>query len=193
MLPKYYEDDTPIVEACINGDTAAWAALVKKYSGLILLSIQNRLKKCGFDPLHEETEDIRQNILASIWRGGKLINVKNRKNIAHWISIVSGNGAIEHMRKKLAGKNPKFVPFSNTLEAEKIAAGPERADKTELSEMIESSIDSLPPKERLVMKLNLLYGKGYYEIAEILNMPKGTVSSYIKRAKEKLRKRLKDF
>ena len=65
--------------------------------------------------------------------------------------------------------------------------------KNELSKKIEEAVDALPTKEKLIIKLNLIYEKKYDEIAKILNLPKGTVSSYIKRAKEKLRCALKDF
>ena len=191
MYPEHEGDDTFLVEACINKDGAAWATLVKKYSGLISASIANRLKKCGFDPLFEETEDIRQDLLASIWTKEKLAQIKNRKSIAHWLSIVSGNAAIEHMRKKLADKNPKLIPLTDTPEPDNAPPAPERSGEKELSETIEFLIASLPAKERLITKLNIFHGMGYREIADMLNIPKGTVSSYIKRAKEKLRKKLK--
>ena len=95
MFRKDIEDDTLLVEACISRDTTAWAVLVKRYSTLILSSIAKALRKYGLDPLCEETEDIRQNVLAIIWEGSKLERVNNRKSIAHWLSIVSQNAAIE--------------------------------------------------------------------------------------------------
>ena len=193
MLLKSREDDPALVEACIKKDAAAWATLVKKYSGLISLSIANRLKRCGFDPLCEETEDIRQNLLTSIWMESKLEKVRNRKSIACWLSIASGNAAITHMRRKMADKNLKFIPFSDSADLETLAVDPKTPDKKELSEHFEKIVASLPPKEALVIKLNLIDGMEYRQIADMLKMPKGTVSSYIKRAKEKLRKGLKDF
>ncbi len=184
-------DDAVLVEACLNKDAEAWAALASKYSKLISASIANSLKRYGFTPAWEDTEDIKQNILASIWADGKLQNVRNRKSIAYWLSIVSGNAAIYHMRDKMTGGNPQFVPIPDSWDI--AAINSDTADNKELSEKIKRSIDSLPSGERLVAKLNILHGMGYRDIAEMLNMPTGTVSSYIKRAKEKLRVRLKDF
>ena len=191
MRLRPIEDDTPLIEACIREDTAAWAELVKRYSALISSSIAKALKKYGFNPLCEETEDIRQNLLASIWKSGKLADVRNRKSIAYWLAIVSGNAAIEHMRGKMPEARANLVPLSDDVDTE--ACDPETPEKRELSGIIERSIGSLPPKERLVAKLHLLYGMGYHEIAEMLTMPKGTVSSYIKRAKERLKEKLKDY
>ena len=65
--------------------------------------------------------------------------------------------------------------------------------RNELSRKIDTAIELLPSKERLIIKLHLLHEKKYEEISDILNIPYGTVSSYIKRTKEKLRTALKDF
>lgn len=189
MFRKETEDDTPLVEACIGRDTAAWAVLVKKYSALISSSIANCLRKYGNNPLCEETEDIRQNVLAVIWEGSKLEKVNNRRCIAHWLSIVSQNAAIEYMRKKSGREKLKLVPISDTTDPESLNLA-QPHDK-ELSEKIASAIETLPPKERLIIKLNLLDEMKYREISEMLNIPEGTVSNRIKRAKEKLRKKLK--
>ena len=200
MFRKNIEDDTTLVEACIGRDTAAWAHLVKKYSSLISGSIVNCLKKYGFNPLCEETEDIRQNILAIIWEGAKLEGVRNRRSIAHWLSIISQNVTIEYMRKKLGKETLKLVPIFDVIDPQSLdlvyssnSGDCDGQINKELSEKITSSIESLPPRERLIIKMNLLNEMKYYEISEMLNIPKGTVSSYIKRAKEKLRDDLKDF
>jgi len=200
MRIKPAEDDATLVEACIKKDSDAWARLVNKYSRLISSSIVNRLKKYGFDPLCEETKDIRQNIFASIWKDGLLEKIRNRKSIAHWLSIVSGNMAIAHMRKKMSGGNPKFVPISDDLGPEEAAMtepphiiDDEETAKKGLPERIESAISVLPPKEQLIIKLNLIHGMGYHEISDMLKIPKGTVSSYIKRARAKLKDALQDF
>ncbi|MFA5143941.1 MAG: sigma-70 family RNA polymerase sigma factor [Candidatus Omnitrophota bacterium] len=193
MCPQYRQDDASLVEACINKDASAWAILIKKYYGLVALSITNRLKRHGLNPLGEDTDEIRQNVLTAIWQDGKLEQVRNRKSIACWLAIVAGNAATTHVRKKLADKSPKIVPLLDDLETEEVVISPERPDKKEFADSLEAVIGSLPPKEQLVIKLNLLDGMEYRQIAEMLNMPKGTVSSYIKRAKARLRKRLKRF
>ena len=151
MFRKDIDDDTSLVEACIGRDTAAWAILVKKYSPLISSSIANCLKKYGFNPLCEEIEDMRQNVLAFIWEGAKLEQVNNRKSIAHWLSIVSQNAAIEHMRKKLACGKLKFISISDIVDPESLEltqppgnGSYEASNKKELSEALERSIGSLP-------------------------------------------------
>lgn len=174
---------------------------VKKYSNLVYMAIRNRVKKCGMLLSHEEVLDIRQDIFISILEGGKLDAVQNPESIPYWLAIVSGNAAMWYLRKQHRREPVKSVSLFDLIgEAEIIdlipASGPGPSDaiyKDELSGKIDESIESLPIKEKLIIKLNLLHDKKYEEIADMLNLPKGTVSNYIKRAKEKLRRDLEEF
>ncbi len=197
MLNRDGEGDKLLVEACINRDARAWERLVGRYSELILASIKNRLKRYGFDPACEDVEDIRQNVVAAIWRENKLETVRNRDSIACWLSIVSGNMAILHMRKKLSYQ-PRPMPIAGRIDEDALLGAVfdktniyEEIDGKEAAQKIEESINALPAKEKLVAKLHLLYGKKFHEVSEILRMPIGTVSSHVKRAKIKLREKLK--
>jgi RNA polymerase sigma factor (sigma-70 family) len=192
MISKSGRDDTKLVEACIAQDHAAWTLFIEKFSNLISRSIANRLRKYGFTPVCEDTDDIRQEILKSIWENEKLKSVANRKNIAYWLSIVSGNVALEHMRKKgCGGEAFRFIPISETTDAE--STGNPTPQSNEILNMIENSIASLPPRAMMIMKLNILHGMKHQEISEMMNLPIDTISSCIKRSKEKLKSNLKDF
>lgn len=179
----------------------AWDGFTRKYSGLIFISIKNRLKKYGLDIPHQEIEDIRQNILASLWKDGKLDDIRNASSLPYWLSIVSGNAAVAYIRKKDRFESLKSVSLSDAECEGKLAdilasdaAGPyKEAERREISLNIEKAMDALPERERLIIKLRLIHDKKYDDIARMLNLPKSTVASLIKRAKEKLRKKLKYF
>jgi RNA polymerase sigma factor (sigma-70 family) len=59
-----------------------------------------------------------------------------------------------------------------------------------IKDMLEEVLRSLSPRERIIIKLSYLYDKTHQEIGEMLRMPAGSVSSIIKRAKEKLKRKL---
>ncbi len=201
MRKESFKDDLKLVEACINKDLIAWAIFIRKYSNLIAVSIDNRLKKYGFTLTRQDIEDIQQNILTSLWKDKKLESVKNRKDISYWLAIVSGNMAIEYLRNKQNIEAIKSVSLHEKIDEKELAqiipsgkSDPrDELSKNELSEKINSSIERLPTKEKLIAKLNILHDKKYHEIANILNLPEGTISSYMKRAKEKLKKALIDY
>ncbi|MEZ4675626.1 MAG: sigma-70 family RNA polymerase sigma factor [Caldilineaceae bacterium] len=55
------------------------------------------------------------------------------------------------------------------------------AERMELNQFIESGIQSLPPEQRIVLILCDVHGYAYDEIAEIVDLPMGTVKSRISR------------
>lgn len=193
------KNDRYLVEACIKKDLVAWSILVKKYSGLIYVSIENRLKKYGLDASGQDIEDIRQDILSAIWKNGKLSHIANRDDISYWIAILSGNAAVEHFRSQEARAAQNTVPLSHEIDEKELneilpsgIPGPsDELARAEAQELIDLAIESLPAREKIMIKLYLIHDKKYHEIAEFLGVPKGTVSSYIKRAKEKLKEALK--
>jgi len=192
--------DPYLIEACLKKDLAAWSTLVKKYSGLVYVSIENRLKKYGLDASSQDIEDIRQNIFSDIWKNGKLSQITNRDDISYWIAILSGNAAVGHFRSKGARQLQNTVPLSHKIDERELdeilpsgIPGPnDELARAETEERIDLAIESLPAGEKLMIKLHLIHNKKYHEIAEFLGVPRGTVSSYIKRAKRKLKEALKD-
>jgi len=187
-------DDRNLINRCLAKDPEAWSILTARYSTLISVSIKSRLRKCGFNLGSPEIEDIKQDVLMALWKQALLEKVKNRRNISYWLSIVSGNIAIDHMRKKR--REIPAYPTEDIAEELLISDNnnPIKAlSDSETARRIESTIEKLPAKEKLVIKLNFLYGKKYEEISDILKLPAGTVSSYIKRAREKLKKDINKF
>jgi RNA polymerase sigma-70 factor, ECF subfamily len=61
------------------------------------------------------------------------------------------------------------------------------AERMELNKFLEAGIWSLPPDQRMVLVLCDIHGYTYEEIAEIAELPMGTVKSRISRARTRLR------
>lgn len=196
-----FDDNTLLIRSCIAKDRPAWDFFTKKYSGLILSSIGNRLRKYDIYPHADDLKDIRQNVLSLLWESGKLAEIRNPESLKYWLAVVSGNAALQYMRKQaritrlatvslseIAGDTElvELLPSEASMPAQEI-------DRSELTGKMDEAIESLPPKERLILKLNMLHGKKYEEIALIMALPRGTVANCINRAKERLRKKLRDY
>ncbi len=192
---KHSEGDSGLIESCLKRDIVSWARLVKKYSALIYVSIENRLKKYGLDASAQDIEDIRQNIFSDIWENGKLSRVTNRDDISYWIAILSGNAAMEHFRSKEGRQLQSTVSLSRKIDEKELSdifpsylPGPnDELARAEMEESIDTAMESLAEREQLMIKLYLIHGMKYREISEFLSVPAGTVSNYVKRAKEKLK------
>jgi RNA polymerase sigma-70 factor, ECF subfamily len=189
------DSDDILIKKCLERDNGAWAEFSNRFSGLITTSIGIRLKKCGLKLDRQDIEDIRQDVLVSIWDGRKLESIHNAGSLKYWLSIISGNEAISYARKmrtfgfgqfKPAQNEDNDMQFMDTIAAETPQAANEDA-RSRRVDRIDEAIASLSDKEQLVIKLSICHGRKFHEIASILSMPIGTVSSYAKRAKEKIR------
>ena len=197
-------DDRSLVERCIQKDLVAWDELVKKYSALIALSIKSRLARYSFECSRADIDDIRQNVLALIWKDNKLSSIKNRSDISYWLAIVSGNMAVDYIRHARARKDFRAVSLYETVGdecvKELVETIPSKAQSPadgiahkEIAGYVQKALDDLTDRERLLIKLNVFHHKTHREISEITRTPIGTISSSLARSKEKLGKVLRKY
>ena len=62
------------------------------------------------------------------------------------------------------------------------------AESNDQARALRAAIDALPEKYRTVITLYHLQGRQYDDIAQVLDLPMGTVKTHLFRAKEILRK-----
>ena len=201
MDKDHFDDDAHLIRSCIAKDHSAWDFFTKKYSRLILSSISNRLRKYGIYPKTDDLREIQQNVLSLLWETGMLAEIRNTESFKYWLAVVSGNTALRYMKKKSRITRLAPVSLSETIgDTELVNILPSGAltpsqeiDRSELIGKMDEAIESLPVKEKLILKLNILHGKKYEEIARITALPRGTIANCINRAKEMLRKKLQDY
>ena len=122
-------------------------------------------------------------------------------NLKAWMFRILKNAFINEYRKRRA--TPREEDFSliedaleSRVDRERIAAIPnpeEVALAGSLDEGVQRALDALPPDYRMAIVLADLEGFSYKEIAEILEIPIGTVMSRLHRGRKLLQKRLWDF
>ena len=194
-----------LIEGCIKRDKRAWDIFVERYSKVVFWAIRDRLRRFGYNFEDADVEDIHQDVFISLWSDNKLTQIKDVSRIAGWLAMVAGNAAIDYF-KKMKRQSP---PNSSSLYEEIYKsgdsgdktledllpsrdAGPgQRAHLNDMFELVASAIGSLKPKEKMIVKLNLLHGMKHRDIADALKMPVNTVSTMIARAKEDLKGKLR--
>lgn len=192
--------DRAIIEGCLKNDPHSWSALTIKYSRLIEIAADSRLRKYGISLPSQDIADIRQNTLWHIWRTGKLNSVTNSDDISYWLAAVAGNMALSYARKKRCDIQSNAVSLDGVMETSDLsdelaapASGFAHDDPPVARDLILKAIEKLPTNELLVAKLRFLHGKKYDQIASMLDLPLGTVKIRIKRSKEKISDFLKHF
>jgi RNA polymerase sigma factor (sigma-70 family) len=184
--------DQSLVERVLRGDTNTFNTIIKNTQGLVTQIIFKMI------PGAEDRKDLAQDVYLKTFK--KLESFKFQSKLSTWIGQIAYNTCINHLEKKkltliennnddsesddetLEIMNNKTNPLSN--ETEKIIF------KKELSEILKKEIDKLSPVYRTLITLYHNEELNYSEIAEITELPEGTVKNYLFRARKTLRNNL---
>jgi RNA polymerase sigma-70 factor (ECF subfamily) len=117
-------------------------------------------------------------------------------NFSTWIFTIAGNLAKSELRRR---KRWKFLSIDATDEEDEWTfeipdpgARPDRVTAIRmLDENVQSTIDTLQDKYKEALILRDIEGMSYQQIAEVTDVPVGTVKSRVNRARMKLQKKLK--
>lgn len=138
-----------------------------------LLRVARRLT---LDASH--AEDLVQETMLLAWRG--FHQFQRGTNVRAWLFRILFNSFYGQGRKSRSA--PALVSGIDAGAA--VDAG--TADRLEVAQ----ALDSLAPEHRAVLVLGVVEGFTCREMAEVLNIPIGTVMSRLSRAREALRARL---
>jgi len=107
-------------------------------------------------------------------------------NLRAWLFTIMHNVHVNQLRNRAA--RPAEVPVEDVLEA-RLSQPANQEARVELGEMMRL-LDGLPHEQRQVLLLVALEGLKYEEVAQVLEVPIGTVMSRLSRAREAVRQRL---
>ena len=184
-----FRDVQRLVERCIQREEKAWGEFIEHFSGLLYYSARERLKRSGIAFGQQDLEDIVQGIFLEIWEKGRLEEIRERKKISAWLSIMAQTRALNYMR----GKKERLLYQEEFYRIDNINSEPEGQFNDELHRELEKAIAQLNDTQKLILKMNIIYGKTHKEIAEFLKVPINTVSTIIARKKKLLKEKLKDW
>ena len=173
-----------LVEKILSGNTEEFKTIVQKYQRLVCHIVFRMIHK------QEEREDICQEVFIQVYQN--LGNFKFESKLSTWIARIAYNRCINYLEKK---KIPLFDDLSPAKESIETQSGDSFAPDTftehqDRSSRLQVEIDKLPVQFRTILTLYHLDEMKYHEIGEILELPEGTVKSYLFRARKLLKQRL---
>lgn len=176
-------DEQAIITRAMKGETEAFTALVMKY--------QNMAYSVAYRMLRDEdaAADVVQDSLIKAYRA---LSGFQGGNFRSWLMRIVANTCYDLLRAQQRHATDSLDDLlaeqDHTPHLVDHTEGPEsHAERMELNKFIEAGIQALPPDQRLVLVLCDVHGYAYDEIAEIANLPMGTVKSRISRARLRLR------
>lgn len=172
--------DTDLMSAAANGDSAAFAALVRRYSGP-LLRFLTRIEGDA-----HRAEDVVQDCLFTVWKHRAQFD--RVRGFRPWLYRIALNRSRElHRRKSLPTDDTPMAAVGSANGGSPDAC----AVAVETANMVLAAVDELPPTQRAVVLLRIWEGLAYSDIGFALSVTEGTARSHMHYALAALRKALK--
>lgn len=175
-------DDRRLIAACLAGKASAFGDLVRRY--------QDRLYNAVFRVVEnaEDTADVVQEAFINAYQS--LNSFKGDSEFFTWLYRIAFNAAISLKRKRKAvvrldwDDDDKSNEPVDSAEYTRPGLAMERAEE---DAKLMAALSRLSPEHRAVLVLKDLEDQRYEDIADILDVPIGTVRSRLHRARLELR------
>ncbi|QDV83768.1 ECF RNA polymerase sigma factor SigW [Stieleria magnilauensis] len=163
-----------LIRECIDGDHDAMGRLYERCSGRVYALMVRMVGR-------QDADDAMQLAFMQIFR--KLDRFSGGSSLETWIYRVATNEALQFLRRR---KRDNVDTLSLEPESKVTQSGLRLED----AEMLEAGLAKLEPELRAVLTLKEVQELSYAEIAEIMDIPEGTVGSRLNRARRELRDEL---
>jgi RNA polymerase sigma-70 factor (ECF subfamily) len=172
--------DEELMKLVHDGDVRAFEVVFDRHASAAF-SLAYRM--CG---RRAAAEDIVQESFLSLWRSASGYDPR-RGSVRSWVLSVVHNRAVDAMRR-VGAKAGRDVPDEGIAErlpaAETTDAEVERRDD---ARQVRTALDELPPDQRQVIELAYFGGFTHTQIAEMLDLPPGTVKGRMRLGLTKMR------
>jgi RNA polymerase sigma-70 factor, ECF subfamily len=179
-------DDRRLIAECLQGRTAAFGELVRRYQDRLYNSIYRVVDNA------EDAYDVVQEAFLNAYQS--LNSFKGDAEFFTWLYRIAFNSAISLKRKRKAvlrfewGRDEKSGP--EPLDESVFSRPGASMERIEEDASLQAALNRLSPEHRAVLVLKDLEGQKYEDIADILDVPIGTIRSRLHRARLELRELL---
>ena len=180
--------DESLVQAVLRGDREAFSTMVANNERLVTHIVFRMIKQT------QDREDLCQEIFLKVY--DKLNTFRFGSKLSTWIGSIAFNTCINFLRKKKLvlldseDEQNDENPHAVTQHKDTTPRPDELLVNKERNKLLWKYVDELPPVQQTMISLFHRQELSLDEIATIMNMPMGTVKSYLHRARESLRNKL---
>jgi RNA polymerase sigma-70 factor (ECF subfamily) len=166
-----------------NSEESAAKELVERLYPVVVRIVRNHL------PRRESEEDLTQEIFLKLF--AKLRQYRADMPFEHWVSRISVNTCIDHLRKQRNRPEYRWSDFSEDQQAvlnnlKDNASQPPEQSPEESRELLRKLLLGLKPPERLIIQLLYLEEKSVSEICDLTGWKPSKIKVTAFRARQKL-------
>ena len=170
------ESDAELVERALSSDDSAFADLVARYQGKVYALIISHVRNFA------DAQDLTQDAFLAAYM--KLKTLRDPGSFGHWLRKIAVNQCRVHgilkKRNEQMQKGYEDVLAASTAEAERVPT----------QEDLWMALSRIPDDQRLVLTMFHLERQSYQEIADFLEVPRTTVQTRLRYARQALKKEM---
>ncbi len=177
-------DDSQLIELALKGRTEAFGELALRYQDRLYNSVLHVVGHA------EDARDVVQEVLVQAFL--KLETFRRESAFYTWLYRIAFNVAVTHRRRRRTTASlDRAMENSHREPVDGEDSPAEVLERKEQCDRVRQAIGRLEEEHRMVLVLREIDGCCYETIAEILDIPIGTVRSRLHRARLELREELK--
>jgi RNA polymerase sigma-70 factor (ECF subfamily) len=170
--------DEDLIARCRSGSDEAFAELVDRYKNLVFGVISQVVAD------KSRVEDLAQDVFFKIHRG--LPSFRGQAKLSTWIYRI-----IRNVCSEASAHERRHVSLDERDQDGRLLHEPAAHDTAirdfELRDHLERAVAQLPAEQRFLISAHYFGGQQYQDLADILEIPMGTVKTQLHRAKARLR------
>ncbi|EJF08807.1 RNA polymerase sigma factor [Pontibacter sp. BAB1700] len=179
--------DVAVVERVLDGDVSLYELLMRRHNQKLYRVIRSYLKQ------EQEVEDVMQETYMKAFE--KLAQFRSDAMFSTWLIRIGINKALARLREQKKLSSATYLLDQpeglSSLLNQMNAANPEQAAiRQEVKQLVESAIDSIPEKYRIVYTLREVEDLSIHDIAQCLDLSESNVKVRLHRAKSMLKESL---
>ena len=180
------KDDAQLIDATLAGESAAFGCLVTKYQDRLVNTLVPLLGSA------EDARDVAQDAFVQAFV--KLDRFRRTSAFYTWLYRIAFNMAMSHRRRKKPTVSLEEIKERTGTEPTEDGCDPgDRLLRDEQVCQVQAALATLAEDHRVVLVLREIDGCRYETIAEILDLPVGTIRSRLHRARIQLREQLQQI
>lgn len=165
------DGDAILVQRCLDGDESSMRVLVERFQGLVF-GLCYRMLGC-----REDAEDVSQDVFLRVFRS--LHRWDFQRPLKPWLLTIAANRCRTALGKRFT--QPAVAEFRVDPPSDATAS-----DSADLAEELELAVEKLREDYRMCFVLFHQNELSCAEVAEIMQVPEGTVKTWLHRARRKL-------
>ena len=177
-------DDAQLIQEALSGDSSAFGRLVSRYQDRLYHAITHLVGSA------EDARDVVQDAFVQAFV--KLETFRGASAFYTWLYRIAFNLAVSRRRRHRPTVSVETAREQTGREPQDAHMGPEaNIEQQERVAQVRAALSRLSDEHRMVLVLREMEGCRYEAIAEILEVPVGTVRSRLFRARMQLRDELR--